>query len=196
MLLSKGFVKLRSLGLSPFVLALGLGVAGAAGTGCIIVEHGHESKPDEPGPDTIEQVAIDADQALAANPGEGVGVFVEYHSDGRWHVWTTCDTLTSKVGCFFQIVVETDPALLKSYTTDQLENNDSVTVLGDGQLELDANTDLDTDDLFLQTEPGSPLIVEAYLDGNSAQSFFYWVSGGVIRAGAPDNPVEFVPPAP
>jgi len=200
MLLSKGTVKLRSLGLSPFVLALAVGVAGAASAGCFFVDDhgGHGTPPDEgPPPDeTIKQVAIQSDQQLSANPGEGVGIFVEYRAGGQWHIWTTCDTFTSKAVCSFDIFAGTRPELLRSYATDQAEGYDEVKDLGNGEIELLADTDSDTDGLIVMTEPGAPLDLEVYLDGNSAAPFVYWVSDDVIRTGAPDNPVEFVPASP
>ena len=203
MLLSKGTVKLRSLGLSPFVLALAVGVAGAATTGCFFVEDhgGHgtmpdDNNPDQPDPGTITQVAIQADQQLSANPGEGVGIFVEYRAGGQWHIWTTCDTFTSKAVCSFDIFAGTRPEQLRSYATDQAEGYDEVKDLGNGELELIADTDSDTDGLIVVTDPGAPLALEVYLDGNGAEPFVYWVSDNIIHTGAPDNPVEFVPASP
>ncbi len=204
MLLSKGTVKLRSLGLSPFVLALAVGVAGAATTGCFFVDDhgGHGSAPDENippdqvDPDKITQVAIQSDQALSANPGEGVGIFVEYRSGGQWHIWTTCDTFTSKAVCSFDIFAGTHPEQLQSYATDQAEGYDEVKDLGNGEIEFIADTDSDTDGLIVMTDPGAALSLEVYLDGNSAEPFVYWVSDDVIHTGAPDNPVEFIPGSP
>ena len=205
MLLSKGSVKLRSLGLSTFVLTLAMGALGVAGTGCIFVDdhhgHGDESMPDpgdpDPPQDQISQVAIEADQALSANPGEGVGIFVEYRSGGEWHIWTTCDTFTSKVVCGFDIFAATHPDQLRGFAADQLEEGqDSLIDLGNGEIELRADTDSETDGMTVQTDPGAVLDLEVYLDANSAQPFVYWVSDGVIHTGAPSNPVEFIPQTP
>src|SRR5438874_180281 len=97
MLLSKGLVKLRSLGVLPFVLVLASGVGGA---GCFFADghSGHSSlesgggwddqnPPDtsNPQPDpSVPQVSIQPDQVLDAKPGEGVGIFVEYRSGGKY----------------------------------------------------------------------------------------------------------------
>ena len=205
MLLSKASVKLRSLGLSPFVLALTLG---AATSGCFFIDdggghHGSDMPPDtsspgdpgDPNPQDIPQVGIQPDQALSATPGEGVGIFVEVRSDGKWHVWTTCDTFSSKAVCAFDIFASVDPEQLHSYATDQLEGYDVVKDLGDGQIEFLADTDSDIDGLILDADVGAPLTLEVYLDGSPAQGFVYWVSNDIIHGGAPDNPVQFVPPA-
>lgn len=199
MLLSKGSVKLRSLGLSPFVLALTVGLAGAASTGCFFIDegghHGDEMPPDtgSPEPQTISQVAIQPDQTLNAPPGEGVGIFVEYRADGKWHISTTCDTFYSKAVCSFDMFVSMDPALLRTYATDQVEGYDEVKDLGDGQIEFIADTDSDTDGLVIEGEPGALLQLEVYLDGSSAEKFVYWVSDDVMHPGAPSNPVQFLP---
>jgi hypothetical protein len=227
MLLSKGFVKLRSLGLSPLVLAFAGAVASVT-SGCFFIDD-HGSRPDREDrgedvndddtddPDDVDDtddpdetiapdkdpetgnitVAIQPDQLLDAKPGEGVGIFVEVTAGGQWHVWTTCDTFTSKTVCSFDIFASTpNVEQLLSYAADQVEGFDTVKDLGDGTLELVADTDSDTDGLLLDIEPGAPLVLEAYLDGKSAEPFVYWVSDDLIHTGAPANPVQFNPPKP
>jgi hypothetical protein len=214
MLLSKGSVKLRSLALSPFVLALS---AGLAGTGCFFIDDDHhdddygddigddvgddtDDPPDvDPGkdPETITEVSIQADQVLEAKPGEGVGIFVEYYTGGKWRIWMTCDTFTSKQVCGYQIFAGTKRAeSLLGYATEEVEGYDEVKDLGDGNVELIADTDSDIDSLLLDVEPGAPLNLEVYIDGQSAQAFVYWVSDGVIHPGAPSNPLTFHPLTP
>lgn len=206
MLLSKGSVKRRSLGLSSFVLALTVGVAAAGTAGCFFVDSGHGgsddswddgddvTNPPDPPVTTITQVSIQPDQLLQATPGEGVGIFVEYNTGGKWHVWTTCDTFVSKSVCAFDIFAGSSRIEnLHGYAADQVEGFDSLTDLGDGTVELLVDTDSDVDGLVLDMEPGAPLTLEVYLDGQSAAPFVYWVSGDVIHTGAPDNPVDFAP---
>ena len=221
MLLSKGSVKLRSLGLSPLVLGLAALVSAAA-TGCFFFDD-HDHGPSEgsgvdnsgdvnqtTGGDTnvngttdtpaqtdpgtgITAVLIQPDQVLKAEGGEGVGIFVEVTAGGQWHVWTTCDTFTSKQVCSFDIFAST-PHIeqLQSYAADQVEGPDTVKDLGDS-IELVVDTDSDTDGLLLNMDIGAPLLLEVYLDGQSAEPFVYWVSDDIIHTGAPDNPVQFNP---
>lgn len=203
MLLSKGSVKLRSLVASSFVLALTAGLAGAATTGCFFIgDHDHDdgdqgpdvTDPGTPVPDAVAEVAIQPDQVLNAAPGEGVGIFVEYMTGGKWRIWTTCDTFTSKQVCSFQIFASTRRAEhLRAYALEEAEGFDEVTDLGDGTIQLIADTDSDIDALVLEVEDTQPIELEVYIDGQNAQPFVYWVSDGVIHAGAPDNPVAFVP---
>lgn len=207
MLLFKGSVKLRSLSLSPLVLAATVGLAGVAGTGCFFVEHDHHDQwddttdnpdnPDVPDPAQVSEVMIQPDRVLEAKPGEGVGIFVEYQSGGKWRIWTTCDTFTSKQVCAYDIFASTRlPTDLRAYALEDTEGFDEVKDLGEGTLELIADTDSDTDALVLETEPGASLDIEVYIDGVSAQPYVYWVSDEVIHVGTPENPTRFVPQAP
>lgn len=210
MLLSQGTVKLRSLGLSTLVLAL---AAGFATSGCFFIEkddddwddhhhhhHDHDKNPpsEDPEPEPIvPSYAIQSDMVFEAKPGEGVGIFVEYQTGGKWHIFTTCDTFTSKQVCSFDIFAGGRTAEdLKAYATEETEGFDEVKDLGDGTLELIADTDSDTDGLVVEMNPGSPLRLEVYLDGQSAEKFVYWISDDTVHAGVPDNPVQFVPVKP
>lgn len=220
MLLSKGTVKLRSLGLLPSVLVLTAGLAGAGTSGCFFIDEddhggGHDdgyydgddgddqaSPPDDQVPPdeeipAVPSYAIQADQVFEAKPGEGVGIFVEYQSGGKWHVFTTCDTFVSKEICSFDIFAGARSAAeLRAYATDEVEGFDELKDLGDGTVELIADTDSDTDGLVLELDAGTPLRLEVYLDGQAAQSFVYWVSDDAVHAGVPENPVQFVPVTP
>ncbi|MEZ4311387.1 MAG: hypothetical protein R3F14_25400 [Polyangiaceae bacterium] len=179
---------------------------GFASSGCFFIDHDHDhgdgwddtgdppvtDPPDTPA--TISAVNIQPDRVLEATPGEGVGIFVEYQTGGFWKVWTTCDTFTSKQVCSFDIFASTREAKdLRVFGTEDVEGFDQLIDLGNGAVELLADTDSDTDALLLEVEPGAPLDLEVYIDGQSAQPFVYWVSDDVIHAGAPDNPVRFVP---
>lgn len=204
MLLSKGSVKLRSLAMSSFLLALTAGVAGAATTGCFFVgDHHHDDDTpdvDDPTPPdtvTVSEVAIQPDRVLEAAPGEGVGIFVEYLTGGHWRVWTTCDTFTSKQVCAFTLFASTRVSEdLLSFGAEDVEGFDKLVRLDDGSVQLIAETDSDVDVLTLDVTDGQPLDLEVYIDGQSAQPYVYWVSGDVIHGGAPANPIRFVPQAP
>jgi hypothetical protein len=211
MLLSKGSVKLRSLVVSPFVLALTAGLAGATATGCFFFDDhdGHNDNidedvapPDDPGvppdvPDTVTEVAIQPDQVMSAVGGEGVGIFVEVYTGGKWRIWTTCDTFTSKSICSYQIFASfTRTEHLLAYSAEDVEGFDEVQVFEDGVVQFMAETDSDTDSLWLEVEENQPVQLEVFIDGQSAQPFVYWVSDDIIHAGAPDNPVSFVPVVP
>ena len=44
-------------------------------------------------------VHLDTDRTMSAVAGEGVGVFVEYKSGGKWRVWLACDTNITGDAC-------------------------------------------------------------------------------------------------
>lgn len=200
---SNSLVKLRSLAVSSLVL----GFAAASGTGCFIIhEEGdhHHGNVVDPGPDDtttpapeITEVRIDSDQTLNAEPGEGVGIFVEYRSGGGWHVWTTCDTFTSKAVCSYKLFASFEnPDDLKAYMTDELEGQDEAVDLGDGEIQLIADTDSDTDGMYIEANAGSAMTLEVYLDGAPTPELVYWVGDGIVHPGAPNNPIAFLPSGP
>ena len=191
-------VKARSLGLWSLVLgaaSLGLG-------GCIIVDNddhddGYYYQDDgytPPAQDDPQLVAIDTDAVIEAEPGEGVGLFVEYAAGGTWRIWTTCDTNYSKYICtfdgFLSVDLESD---LSDLTNEALEGVDDVGVVEPGVAQFHLETGSDIDALTFVTTPGAVVRLETYLDGVAEPRFVYWFGEGVLHTGAPTNPVDFQP---
>ncbi|KYG06123.1 hypothetical protein BE21_36680 [Sorangium cellulosum] len=210
MTFSADFVKLRSLGLWSFLLV----AAPLASSGCIIVDedghHGGHQHDDgdgweddddnnEPPPPADEPrlVAIDTDAALSSEPGEGVGIFVEYAAGGTWRIWTTCDTNSSKVVCSFDLYasVDTSSELFDIVGTD-LEKSDATRLADDGIAYLHAETGSDIDAMTFTTTEGAIVRLEAYLDGVQEPRYVYWFGDGVLHEGAPTNPIDFEPTSP
>jgi hypothetical protein len=166
-------------------------------SGCFVVvddeDDGRHNYPDpdpDPIPVAVEEVFIDEGERLEAEPGVGVGVFVEYLGAGTWHVWTTCDTENHGYQCNFDIGVAgyglttIDPEDLEGYDAiDQGVDNASIFF----------ETGVDTDGVFIQIEELQPLTVEVYLDDADGSGFVSWVEDAVALQGAPSNPVAFVP---
>ena len=44
--------------------------------------------------------------------------------------------------------------------------------------------------------PPGPLLIDAYLDGDDARQYIYWLTGGSVNAGAATNPIRLVPGGP
>ncbi|AUX30468.1 MULTISPECIES: hypothetical protein [Sorangium] len=209
MTFSADFVKLRSLGLWSFLLV----AAPLASSGCIIVdedghhrdhqhddgdgwEDDHDNQPPPPA-DEPRLVAIDTDAALSSEPGEGVGIFVEYAAGGTWRLWTTCDTNRSKVVCSFDLYasVDTSSELFDIVGTD-LEKTDATRLADDGIAYLHAETGSDIDAMTFTTTEGAIVRLEAYLDGAQEPRYVYWFGDGVLHEGAPTNPIDFQPTSP
>ncbi|WP_437534773.1 hypothetical protein WME79_11275 [Sorangium sp. So ce726] len=208
MTLSADFVKRRSLGLWSFLLV----AAPLASTGCIIVDEdgdhdGHhvhddwddgddESVPPPPA-DDVRLVALDTDATLSTEPGEGVGIFVEYTEGGTWTLWTTCDTNTSKVVCSFDLYASVDTSSeLIDLAGIEIEKTDATRLVDIGVAYFHAETGSDIDAMTFATTPGAIVRLEAYLDGAEEPRFVYWFGDGVLHEGAPSNPIDFKPTAP
>lgn len=150
-------------------------------------DDGYVAPPPSP---TVEEVYIDEGERLEADPGRGVGVFVEYLGAGTWHVWTTCDTENNGVACAFDLDVAGYG--LSSVDPEDLEDYDSIDV-GVDRATLYFDTSIDTDGVFIQLSDLQPLTLGSYLDDGSAATFVSWVEDAQVWQGAPTNPVVFVP---
>jgi hypothetical protein len=201
MAFSADCVKSRSLGLWPILLA----AAPLALGGCIILDDddghhgGWQDDTYEPPPPAAEPmlVRIDTDATINAEPGEGVGLFVEYAAGGAWRFWTTCDTNYSNVACTFDVLVSVQqPADLVEFSGYDLDGSDAVELYDLGSVYLAISTGSDIDGLMMTTEPGAIVRLEMYLDGVSQPRFVYWFGDGVLHTGAPTNPVDFEPITP
>jgi hypothetical protein len=203
---SIGSLKLRSPGLLPAILAVGMSLGLGSGlVGCIIDNSGgrHRSEPatetappaeTPPATDTPLEVAIDADQALESTAGDGVGVFVEYVSGGHWHVWTSCDTNSSDAVCTFDaFVTVADDSKITGAKVENLEASDIMEKMADSSLHLFTKTSAEFDGITFDTEPGAVIQLEAYFDDDLDPRIIYWFGDGVLHQGAPSNPIQFKP---
>lgn len=181
-----------------------LGLAVLPFTGCIIVDDDddvvyvrdpdHDHDPDE----VPLEVRIDAGETLEAEPGDGVGVFVETTSSGAWQIWTTCDTATSGATCAFDAcvsVVDGDPDRvgIENAVGDEAEDDDLVETFGDGSACFVFTTADDVDRFRFTTAPGATVRLGVDLDGVPDARFVFWVGDGVLHTGAPTNPVDLRP---
>ena len=154
-------------------------------------------QPDPACGGSLRRGFVDTDQTLEADAAEGVGIFVEYLAGGHWHVFTTCDTDLSGAACLFDIVLttaSTEPVI--GVGPDGLESSDVVELSGDHNVRALLDTDYDFDGLYLQTEPGSVLSIDALLDDACGNAYVYWIGDGAIHSGAPSTPFELEPSAP
>ncbi|EYF03124.1 hypothetical protein [Chondromyces apiculatus] len=198
-------VKRRSPGLWTILLAtaaFGLG-------GCVIIEGEHGDSWDDGGdvatPPPVATdpmlMSIQTDATVSAEPGEGVGVFVEYATDGLWRVWTTCDTNHSDLVCLFDIFVSVEVgAELIDLGGVNLEGRDQATLYDEGVAYLQTSTASDVDEMEVVTTPGAIVRLEAYLDGVAQPRFIFWQGEWegeeVLHQGAPSHPVDFEPLTP
>jgi hypothetical protein len=135
-------------------------------------------------------VHIDTGQGLTTKPGDGVGVFVEYDGGGVWKLWTTCDTNKSGVTCGFDLYATAEG--LSVLGLDDTEGSDFVDV-GGKAAHASFDTASDTDGVTFQTKPNAVLELEAYIDGDSASPYVFWVGDGQVHSGAPSLVTDFWP---
>ena len=156
---------------------------------------------DEPEPSDaggiVELVDVDQNERLVAEPGVGVGVFVEYSTDRGWHIFTTCDSVLSGYLCVFDVIVSTtSDAVITSFSGDQLEPHDYAQRIDEGAIRWVAVTGDDKDGLYLQLAPTEVLRLDVLIDGVADPRVVYWAGNGAIHEGAPSMPVDMLPRSP
>jgi hypothetical protein len=168
---------------------------------------GGAAPPGGPGPEDVAQVVIDSGGAVELDPGEGVGVVVEYAGDGLWQVTTACDTSITGQQCRFDVLVTGDES--GSELSDPqgvgLESNDSAYSPDPLAVELQFVTGDDLDAATFEASPGASLRVSALLydplldpgfDWTDDPRLLSWVGHGAVNQGAPTNPVDLTPDQP
>ncbi len=155
----------------------------------------------------VAELTIDAGEGLVLQPGEGVGVGVEYAGEGRWALTTVCDTNSSGEICLFDILVTSDGSDegIDDVEGTDLELGDRAFLVDPFALELDVATDSATDGVTFTTSPGATVRVSVLLYDPVVDSDFEWsedprviswVGRGAIHRGAPTNPVDLTPDRP
>lgn len=155
----------------------------------------------------VAELTIDSGAGLALDPGQGVGIGVEYAGEGRWAVTTVCDTALSDARCLFDILITSDgsAAGVDDVTGSDLESDDVLFSPDPFALELDFVTEADVDGATFITSPGATVRLAALLydpvidsdsDWASDPRLISWVGSGAIHRGAPTNPVDLTPNRP
>lgn len=128
-------------------------------------------------------VEIDTGKSMDAAPGEGVGLFVEYHSGGHWRLWWTCDTLVSGQSCDFAVRAEVEHGPLTAFKTTGLGGGDTAEQTDDNTVVVQSTV---TDTLAtaeFDTSPGETIALEAIVSGLRDGSYFFFVQDGQINGG-------------
>jgi hypothetical protein len=194
---------MRPLKLLPlFVLASAL--AGCdMHDGCDHDDDGYGDPGGGPTPVQVQQESISADAKLAANPGEGVGVFIEYATGGHWNLYTTCDYGTATnpgYACGFEVfaAVVSQGGAISNVAGNDLEGaDDSISLEYDGSVHLYAENKLGLAGMSFDAPAGAAVEFEVYVDGEADPHFIYWVGDfqgqQVLHNGAPTDPIDLVP---
>lgn len=127
-------------------------------------------------------VEVDSNQTMNAQPGEGVGVFVEYNKGGHWHVWWTCDTNQTQQSCDFSVSI--------AATTGNITNVDATDLAGGlyssptpSRIEARSTTSTDVKGFYFDTDAGAVITLEAALGDIKDGSFLFFVQDGKVNGG-------------
>lgn len=172
--------------------------------GCVIERYERTSGRDataqctSPGP-AAARAFIEADELLEAPPGEGAGVFVEYESGGRWHVWATCDTHLTGRACHFDILARAANGSIRNVAGDALSRRDSLIQDCADTVQLFLTSRADISGMFFEAQPGTTVVFDVLVDGVPYPELVYWYGSfretdeSDVRYGAPGNPIALTP---
>ncbi|HRG96579.1 MAG TPA: hypothetical protein PLR99_10040 [Polyangiaceae bacterium] len=138
--------------------------------------------PNKGGPSPV-LVEVDTNARLQADPGEGVGVFVEYGAGGKWHIFWSCDTNQTQRTCDYQVKVRAAQGKLSSVTDE--EGRPVATTAG--EVSLRRTIGLKNDGLRFEGEPGGVVTLEVTLDGRTDDVLFFFVQNGKQNGGYEGN---------
>lgn len=143
------------------------------------------------------QTGIDTDAKIETQPAHGAGVYVEYSAGGHWLLRTTCDTGKNAPPCAWDIIVTPeDGRSISNVAGYDLEA--STDSFGEypqypASYQFLASTSDDEDGIAFDTEPGTAIAVDSFLDGACALPYVFWVGDGAAHTGAPSNPLVLIP---
>jgi hypothetical protein len=129
---------------------------------------------------------------MNADPGQGVGVFVEYEAGGGWTLFWTCDTALSGRTCDVSLGLSTDGAI-SSVNADGVPGG-YVAQPTSSRLDVSTTTGSELHTIRFHTDPGAVVTLDARVGGLSDGSFLFFVQDGKVNggfAGALTNPLRF-----
>lgn len=181
---------------------LGIGVL----SGCVAQDDGHAPRAypsagasagsSASAPTQPLLVDVDANQTLETQPGNGLGVYVEYETGGHWLVWWTCDTNRTGDACHYQINASVAEGAITNVAGQNLEGNDSVTQPNAQSVSATTTTTGGADGVLFDTTAGEAVMVSVTVD---ADVFFFFVQDKQVNGGyqgALTNPLLFQPSTP
>jgi hypothetical protein len=134
-------------------------------------------------------VDVDPNQTLSANPGDGVGVFIEYKTGGHWRVWWTCDTNQTALSCDFDVKASVATGSIANPAGQLGDRSDAVTQADAQDVEATTNTTTTADGITFDTVVPSgttPVItLTATINGTADPEFLFFVQKGEVNGGFP-----------
>jgi hypothetical protein len=127
-------------------------------------------------------VEIDTDQTMSADPGQGVGVFVEYAKGGHWHVWWTCDTAKTRQSCEFSVSASVASGNITNVDARDLAGGFHTTPTS-SRVEAKITTTNQVNGLRFDTNAGTVLTLDASVGGLKDGAFLFFVQNGKVNGG-------------
>jgi hypothetical protein len=125
---------------------------------------------------------VDTDQTMTAEPGDGVGVFVEYASGGRWTIWWTCDTARTQKSCDFDIGATAQTGNIGNVDASRIQSA-TVTSPTPSRVQARIRTSNELHGLSFTTGPGAIITLEASVGGIKDGAFLFFVQEGKVNGG-------------
>jgi hypothetical protein len=119
---------------------------------------------------------------MNANPGEGVGVFVEYQAGGHWRIWWTCDTTKTGQACEFSVSAAAASGSITNADGAELTGG-FLTKSTAARVEARSTTTTQVHGIKFDTAPGAIVTVEAAIGSLRDGAFLFFVQDGVVNGG-------------
>lgn len=148
-------------------------------------------------------VDVDPNVTMTAQPGQGVGVFVQYKTGGHWNVWWTCDTDKSGLDCAYDNVVTVSTGTIANLQGQLTSPGSTATQEGTQKVEAVTNTSNNVDGMTFDTPFSTgqvpQITVNSLLGGCEFGQYFFFVQDGEIDgnySGMLTDPLIFEPKSP
>lgn len=163
------------------------GIPEGSGTGSVGSSSGSSSGTSgtttDPGTTTTPLLAvIDTDQVMTADPGQGVGVFIEYAKGGKWHLWWTCDTQQTNQDCQYVVSATASAGNIENVDSAQLQGGSTSSPTA-SRVEARSTTTNQVHGITFTTNPGAVITVEASVGGIKDGKFLFFVQKGKVNGG-------------
>lgn len=125
---------------------------------------------------------IDTDQVMTADPGQGVGVFIEYAKGGKWHIWWTCDTQQTNQDCQYVVSATASAGNIENVDSAELQGGTTSSPTA-SRVEARSTTTSQVHGITFHTNPGAVITVEASVGGIKDGKFLFFVQDGKVNGG-------------
>lgn len=139
-------------------------------------------------------VKVDTGRTLNAAAGEGVGIFVEYATNGTWHVWWTCDTRQTGASCGFDIRIKSESGDLESVHSEGVLSGDSISSSDPRTITATSTTGDNIVGVRFEGPSHGIISVDASVGGVPSPAYFFFVQDGKPNGGYSgllSNPLRF-----